>query len=152
VEIAGGHDPLGRKHECSVQISWEQVLEANLELVRRGLVLYTFGNASGISRERNLVVIKPSGVPYDRMRPKDLVVTDLQGRIVERTFDADRKCLEIIRLVDFDGAARRCDPDDHWFNTPPAALRIPSVARVHTASATFSREAGSTSRAKMPAE
>jgi L-ribulose-5-phosphate 4-epimerase len=59
------------------------VLEANLELVRRGLVLYTFGNASGISRERGLVVIKPSGVPYERMKPADLVVTDLDGNVVE---------------------------------------------------------------------
>src|SRR5882672_9125066 len=61
----------------------EQVLEANLELVRRGLVLYTFGNASGISRQDGLVVIKPSGVPYEEMKPQDLVVTDLEGRIVE---------------------------------------------------------------------
>ena len=61
----------------------EQVLEANLELVRRGLVLYTFGNASGISREEKLVVIKPSGVPYETMKPADLVVTDLDGKIVE---------------------------------------------------------------------
>jgi L-ribulose-5-phosphate 4-epimerase len=61
----------------------EQVLEANLELVRRGLVLYTFGNASGISREDGLVVIKPSGVPYKDMRPEHLVVTDLFGKIVE---------------------------------------------------------------------
>jgi len=61
----------------------EEVLEANLELVRRGLVLYTFGNASGISREEGLVVIKPSGVPYDEMRPEHLVVTDLDGKIVE---------------------------------------------------------------------
>jgi L-ribulose-5-phosphate 4-epimerase len=61
----------------------EAVLEANLELVRRGLVLYTFGNASGISREDGLVVIKPSGVPYERMTADDLVVTDLDGRIVE---------------------------------------------------------------------
>lgn len=61
----------------------EEVLEANLELVRRGLVLYTFGNASGIDRGRGLVVIKPSGVPYDRMKPSDLVVTDLEGRIIE---------------------------------------------------------------------
>lgn len=60
-----------------------QVLEANLELVRRGLVLSTFGNASGIDRERGLVAIKPSGVDYDRMKPEDLVVTDLDGRIVE---------------------------------------------------------------------
>ena len=60
-----------------------QVLEANLELVRRGLVLFTFGNASGISRKDSLVVIKPSGVPYERMKAGDLVVTDLNGRIVE---------------------------------------------------------------------
>jgi L-ribulose-5-phosphate 4-epimerase len=61
----------------------EEVLEANLELVRRGLVLYTFGNASGISREDGLVVIKPSGVAYDQMKPEHLVVTDLNGKIVE---------------------------------------------------------------------
>lgn len=60
-----------------------EVLEANLELVRRGLVLYTFGNASGVSRERGLVVIKPSGVPYEKMTPADMVITDLEGRTVE---------------------------------------------------------------------
>jgi L-ribulose-5-phosphate 4-epimerase len=64
----------------------EQVLDANLELVRRGLVLYTFGNASGISRDDGLVVIKPSGVPYDALRPSHLVVTDLDGKIVEGDF------------------------------------------------------------------
>src|SRR5713226_10074962 len=61
----------------------EEVLEANLELVRRGLVLYTFGNASGISRDQKLVVIKPSGVPYDKMKPEHLVVTDLEGKMIE---------------------------------------------------------------------
>jgi L-ribulose-5-phosphate 4-epimerase len=61
----------------------EEVLEANLELVRRGLVLYTFGNASGIAREEGLVVIKPSGVAYETMKPADLVVVDLSGKIVE---------------------------------------------------------------------
>jgi L-ribulose-5-phosphate 4-epimerase len=60
-----------------------EVYEANIELVRRGLVLFTFGNASGISREENLVVIKPSGVPYERMTPADMVITDLDGRTVE---------------------------------------------------------------------
>jgi L-ribulose-5-phosphate 4-epimerase len=60
-----------------------EVLEANLELVRRGLVIYTFGNASGISRVDGLVAIKPSGVPYERMTPRDIVITDLEGRVVE---------------------------------------------------------------------
>lgn len=61
----------------------EEVLEANLELVRRGLVLYTFGNASGIDREKGVVVIKPSGVPYEKMNPRDLVAVDLEGKTIE---------------------------------------------------------------------
>jgi L-ribulose-5-phosphate 4-epimerase len=61
----------------------EEVLEANLELVRRGLVLYTFGNVSGVDRERGLVVIKPSGVDYDALRPEHMVVTDLDGKTVD---------------------------------------------------------------------
>lgn len=61
----------------------EEVLEANLELVRRGLVLYTFGNASGISRKDGLVAIKPSGVPYDELTPEHIVITRLDGEIVE---------------------------------------------------------------------
>ncbi len=61
------------------------VLEANLELVERGLVLYTFGNASGISRDEGLVAIKPSGVPYDVMKPSDIVVVDMDGKIVDGT-------------------------------------------------------------------
>jgi L-ribulose-5-phosphate 4-epimerase len=61
----------------------KEVLEANLELLREGLVLYTFGNASGIAPADGLVVIKPSGVPYGTMRPEDLVITDLAGRVVE---------------------------------------------------------------------
>lgn len=61
----------------------EEVLEANLELVRRGLVIYTFGNVSGVSREHGLLAIKPSGVPYDKMTAADMVVTDLNGKIVE---------------------------------------------------------------------
>jgi len=63
----------------------EEVLEANLELVKRGLVLYTFGNASGVDREQGLVVIKPSGVDYDELKPEHMVVTDLDGNIVEGT-------------------------------------------------------------------
>jgi L-ribulose-5-phosphate 4-epimerase len=60
-----------------------EVLEANLELQRRGLVLYTFGNASGIDRERGLVVIKPSGVPYEKLKAADLVIVGLDGARIE---------------------------------------------------------------------
>jgi L-ribulose-5-phosphate 4-epimerase len=61
----------------------EEVLEANLELVRRGLVIFTFGNASAFDRDSNFAVIKPSGVPYEQLTLQDLVVTDLEGRVVE---------------------------------------------------------------------
>lgn len=60
-----------------------EVWKANLELVRRGLVFGTWGNASGYSREEGLVVIKPSGVSYDEMRPEHMVVVDLEGNLVE---------------------------------------------------------------------
>jgi L-ribulose-5-phosphate 4-epimerase len=63
----------------------EEVFEANLEVVRRGLVLYTFGNASGIDRSTGLVVIKPSGLPYATLKASDLVIFDLEGNAVEGT-------------------------------------------------------------------
>ncbi|HEX8942215.1 MAG TPA: L-ribulose-5-phosphate 4-epimerase AraD [Gemmatimonadaceae bacterium] len=61
------------------------VLEANREIARRGLAPFTFGNVSGIDRARGLVVIKPSGVAYEALRPEELVVTDLTGAVVEGT-------------------------------------------------------------------
>lgn len=61
----------------------EEVLEANLALPRHGLVTFTWGNVSGIDRKSGLFVIKPSGVPYETLRTEDLVVLDLEGRVVE---------------------------------------------------------------------
>lgn len=61
----------------------EQVFQANLDLVKHGLVIFTWGNVSGIDREKDLVVIKPSGVPYEKMKPKDMVVLNLYGQVVE---------------------------------------------------------------------
>ena len=61
----------------------QQVCEANLLLPRHGLVTFTWGNVSGIDREKGLVVIKPSGVPYEGMTAEDMVVTDLDGAVVE---------------------------------------------------------------------
>ena len=61
----------------------EKVFQANLDLVKHGLVIFTWGNVSGIDREKGLVVIKPSGVDYDKMKVSDMVVVDLDGNIVE---------------------------------------------------------------------
>lgn len=61
----------------------KSVFEANLNLVKHGLVIFTWGNVSGIDREQGLVVIKPSGVSYDDMTADDMVVVDMEGRVVE---------------------------------------------------------------------
>lgn len=61
----------------------QRVYKANLELVRNGLVIYTWGNASALDEATGLVVIKPSGVPYETMRAEDMVVVDLDGKTVE---------------------------------------------------------------------
>ena len=63
----------------------EKVCEANLELVKHGLVIFTWGNVSAIDRATGLVVIKPSGVSYENMKPSDMVVVDLDGKVVEGT-------------------------------------------------------------------
>ena len=65
----------------------QQVYEANMELPKRGLITYTWGNVSGIDRESGLFVIKPSGVDYDLLKPEDMVVMDLNGNRVEGTMN-----------------------------------------------------------------
>ena len=64
----------------------KEVYEANMELPKRGLVTYTWGNVSGIDREAGLFVIKPSGVDYEKLSPEDMVVLDLEGNVVESKY------------------------------------------------------------------
>ncbi|KRL54044.1 MAG: L-ribulose-5-phosphate 4-epimerase [Furfurilactobacillus sp.] len=61
----------------------QEVYEANMQLPKLGLVTFTWGNVSGIDREKGLFVIKPSGVEYDEMKPSDMVVVNLKGEVVE---------------------------------------------------------------------
>ena len=65
----------------------EEVYKANMDLPKYGLVTFTWGNVSGIDREKGLFVIKPSGVEYDKLRPEDMVVVDLQGNKVEGEYN-----------------------------------------------------------------
>lgn len=64
----------------------ETVFNANLELVKHGLVIFTWGNVSAVDRDSNLIVIKPSGVSYDDMKPEHMVVVDMDGHVVEGSF------------------------------------------------------------------
>ena len=61
----------------------EEVLRANLDLVKHGLVLFTWGNVSAVDRESGLVVIKPSGVPYEELVAEDMVVVNFAGKVIE---------------------------------------------------------------------
>ena len=61
----------------------EAVYAANIDLVTKGIVIYTWGNVSGIDREKGVIVIKPSGIEYNCMSPEDMVVVDLDGNVVE---------------------------------------------------------------------
>ena len=65
----------------------EAVFKANLELVNQGLVVYTWGNVSGVDRDKNVIVIKPSGVKYDTMKKEDMVVVDFDGNVVEGKYN-----------------------------------------------------------------
>jgi Ribulose-5-phosphate 4-epimerase and related epimerases and aldolases len=67
----------------SIEELKQHVWQANLDLVKHGLVIFTWGNVSGIDREKGMVVIKPSGVSYDGMKPEDMVVVDMDGNRVE---------------------------------------------------------------------
>ena len=67
----------------AMDILKEEVFKANIDLVKHGLVIFTWGNASGIDRERKQVVIKPSGVSYEKMTVEDMVVVDLDGNVLE---------------------------------------------------------------------
>ncbi len=69
------------------RVKEKKVYEANMELPRRGLITYTWGNVSGIDRDTGYFVIKPSGVDYDKLRPEDMVVMDLEGNRIEGTLN-----------------------------------------------------------------
>lgn len=74
------------------------VYEANMELVNHGLIIFTWGNVSGIDREKGLVVIKPSGVKYEQLTPDDMVVVDLEGKSVEGDLNPSSDTLTHIEL------------------------------------------------------
>jgi len=111
----------------------EDVLEANLELLRHGLVLYTFGNASGIDREQGLIVIKASGVAYDEMKPEHMVVTDLEGQIVEGTLrpssDLDTHTLLCREFSEIGGAVHT--HSEFATSFAQARLPIPPLGTTH---------------------
>ena len=111
----------------------QKVYEANMELPRRGLVTYTWGNVSGIDREKGLFVIKPSGVEYDELRPEDLVVMDLNGNKVEGDLNPSsdtRTHLELYKAFpDIGGVVHTHSP--HAVAWAQAGRDIPAFGTTH---------------------
>lgn len=93
----------------------EEVYEANLKLVDLGLVLFTWGNVSGLDKETNLMVIKPSGVPYKSMTPHDMVVVDLEGNVVEGKYNpSSDTATHIVIYNNFEGVGGVVHTHSKW--------------------------------------
>ena len=100
------------------------VLEANLSLPREGLALFTWGNASGIDRERGLVVIKPSGVDYAGMTAEDLVVVDLAGNRVEGRYKPSSDLATHLARCSGPPAAKQAELRRRSRQRPPSASTL----------------------------
>lgn len=111
----------------------EQVCRANLMLPQTGLVIFTWGNVSGVYRERGLVVIKPSGVEYDGMTPEDMVITDLEGNIVEGKLNPSSDLPTHLELYKaFPSIGGICHTHSKWATVyAQAGLPIPAYGTTH---------------------
>lgn len=111
----------------------ESVWKANLDLFRSGLVLLTFGNVSGLDRRRGILAIKPSGVPYEEMKPEDMVLVDLQGQVVEGSLRPSSDTPTHVELykafADIGGVAHTHSPYATMF--AQAGLEIPCYGTTH---------------------
>lgn len=111
----------------------QEVFKANLDLVKHGLVLFTWGNASAIDREKGLVAIKPSGVSYDAMKPEDMVIVDMEGNIVEGKLNPSSDTathLELYRKFEHIGAI--VHTHSKWATIWAQARRpIPALGTTH---------------------
>nr|WP_281355217.1 L-ribulose-5-phosphate 4-epimerase [Anaerotalea alkaliphila] len=110
-----------------------QVYEANMELPRRGLITYTWGNVSGIDRSKGLLVIKPSGIEYDELRPEDMVVMDLEGNRVEGRYKPSSDTLTHIELYKaFESVGGIVHTHSPWATSWAQACRgIPCYGTTH---------------------
>ena len=111
----------------------KEVYEANMELKEKGLVIYTWGNVSGIDRENNLVVIKPSGVEYDELSPEDMVVVDFDQNVVEGRYRPSSDTATHIELYKaFDNLGGVVHTHSTWAVTfAQAGMAIPALGTTH---------------------
>ena len=111
----------------------QTVCEANLLLPKYDLVTFTWGNVSGIDRESGLVVIKPSGVSYEGMRPEDMVVVDLDGKVVEGKWKPSSDTATHVELYKaFPACGGVVHTHSRWATTfAQAGMAIPALGTTH---------------------
>ncbi|PTN07514.1 L-ribulose-5-phosphate 4-epimerase [Mangrovibacterium marinum] len=111
----------------------QEVCQANLDLVAHGLVIFTWGNVSGIDRESGLVVIKPSGVSYDGMSPDDMVVVDLDGNVVEGKYKpSSDTATHLVLYKEFPNIGGVVHTHSEWATSwAQAGKSIPAVGTTH---------------------
>ncbi len=111
----------------------EEVCKANLDLVKYGLVIFTWGNVSGIDRKSGLVVIKPSGVSYDKMKPSDMVVLNLAGEVVEGTLNpSSDAATHLVLYRNFPTIGGIVHTHSEWATSwAQAGKGIPSIGTTH---------------------
>ncbi|UWP58755.1 L-ribulose-5-phosphate 4-epimerase [Ruminococcus gauvreauii] len=112
----------------------EKVWEANMFLPKYALITFTWGNVSGIDRCRGLVIIKPSGVAYEHMRPEDMVVVDLEGTVVEGKWKPSSDTPTHLELYkNFSGIGGVVHTHSRWATTfAQAGLEIPPLGTTHS--------------------
>lgn len=111
----------------------EQVFQANLDLVKHGLVIFTWGNVSAIDRGKGLVVIKPSGVTYEKMKAKDMVVVNLNGEIVEGNLKpSSDTATHLVLYRKFENIGGVVHTHSEWATSwAQAGLGIPAIGTTH---------------------
>ncbi|WP_411337742.1 L-ribulose-5-phosphate 4-epimerase [Ruminococcus gauvreauii] len=112
----------------------EKVWEANMLLPKYALITFTWGNVSGIDRSRGLVVIKPSGVAYENMKPEDMVVVDLEGTVVDGKWKPSSDTPTHLELYkNFSGIGGVVHTHSRWATTfAQAGLEIPPLGTTHS--------------------
>jgi L-ribulose-5-phosphate 4-epimerase len=111
----------------------QQVFQANLDLVKHGLVIFTWGNVSAIDREKGLVVIKPSGVSYEKMTASDMVVVNLKGEIVEGNFKpSSDTATHLVLYQNFENIGGVVHTHSEWATSwAQAGKGIPAIGTTH---------------------
>ncbi len=111
----------------------EEVFQANLDLVKYGLVVFTWGNVSGIDREKGIVVIKPSGVSYSDMTPDDMVVVDLDGNILGGKYKpSSDTATHLVLYKKFDNVGGVVHTHSEWATSwAQSGLHIPALGTTH---------------------